>query len=273
LSLVLALLLALALPVTAAEQQARLTFGVVPQQSATKLAGTWVPLLRLIEERSGVPLRFATAPDIPTFEQRLAAGEYDLAYMNPYHYTVFHEWPGYQAFAKEKDRRIQGILVVRRDSPYQRPADLQGRELAFPAPAAFAASVLVQAHLRRERIQIRPKYVSSHDSVYRGVAAGLFPAGGGVIRTFDAVDPSVRDQLRILWTTDTYTPHALAAHPRVPADAVDRLREAMVSLGGDEAGQAALGDLGFSGIAPARDAEWDDVRALRIDLLQPEGGE
>ena len=69
----------------------------MPQQSATKLARTWVPLLRLIQERSGMALRFATAPDIPTFEQRLAAGEYDLAYMNPYHYTVFHESPGFFA--------------------------------------------------------------------------------------------------------------------------------------------------------------------------------
>jgi len=139
----LGVLLALAFAVSAADEQPTLTFGVVPQQSATKLARTWVPVLRLIGERSGVALQFATAPDIPTFEQRLAAGEYDLAYMNPYHYTVFHERPGYQAFAKEKDRLIQGILVVRKDAPYEKLADFEGRELAFPAPAAFAASVLV----------------------------------------------------------------------------------------------------------------------------------
>ena len=71
-----------------------LRFGVVPQQSATKLAKQWVPLLNYLSEKTGHTIHFATAKDIPTFEQRCANGEYDLAYMNPYHYVVFHESPG-----------------------------------------------------------------------------------------------------------------------------------------------------------------------------------
>ncbi len=125
-----------------------LSFGIVPQQSAATLARLWSPVLKYLTRATGDPLQLETAPDIPVFEQRLAAGEYDLAYMNPYHYTVFHRVPGYQAFAKEKDRRIQGILVVLKDSHYQRPEDLDGQTLVFPAPAAFAASVLPRAALR-----------------------------------------------------------------------------------------------------------------------------
>jgi phosphonate transport system substrate-binding protein len=68
-----------------------LSFGVVPQQSATELAKAWIPLFNVLSESAGLGLRFATAPSIPIFEQRLAAGEYDLAYMNPYHYTVFSQ--------------------------------------------------------------------------------------------------------------------------------------------------------------------------------------
>ena len=59
-------------------------------------------------------IRFTTAPDIPEFERRLLAGRYDLAYMNPYHYTVFSLKPGYIVVAKEKDKLIQGIVVVRK---------------------------------------------------------------------------------------------------------------------------------------------------------------
>ena len=269
-SFVLWVLLILTVPVCAADAPGTLTFGVVPQQSATKLARTWVPVLRTLQERTGIPLRFATAPDIPTFEQRLSAGEYDLAYMNPYHYTVFHGRPGYQAFAKEEDRRLQGILVVGKGAPYTELSEFEEQELAFPAPAAFAATVLVQAKFRQEGIHIIPRYVSSHDSVYRSVAADLFPAGGGVKRTFDALDAGVREQLRVLWTTDAYTPHALATHPRVPANVIERLLAAMISLDEDAAGKAALEGIGFTGIEPAADAEWDDVRALGIELLQPE---
>lgn len=246
-----------------------LAFGVVPQQSASTLAQLWTPILQYLSQRTGYSLQFRTAPDIPEFERRLAAGEYDLAYMNPYHYTVFHRAPGYQAFAKEKDRRIQGILVVRKDSPCQRPEDLAGQTIVFPAPAAFAASVLPRASLTRQGISFTAKYVASHDSVYLAVAKGFYPAGGGIQRTFDTIAPETRDQLRILWTTDAYTPHAIAAHPRVPAAVVKGVQQAMAAMDQDPQGRALLEAVSFKGIAPAEDAEWDDIRALGITELEP----
>ena len=157
------------------------TFGIVPQQSASRLAELWGPIAAYLGEKTGLEVQFRTAPDIPAFEQRLASGEYDIAYMNPYHYTVFHESPGYSAIAKARDKRIKGIIVVRKESPIERLEQLDGEQLAFPAPAAFAASILPRSHLKAIGIEFIPKYVSSHDSVYSSVAKGFFPAGGGVI--------------------------------------------------------------------------------------------
>jgi phosphonate transport system substrate-binding protein len=248
---------------------AQLTFGVVPQQAAARLAALWVPVFDEVGRRAGVALGFRTAPDIPTFEQRLADGDYDLAYMNPYHYTVFHNAPGYLAFAHQRDKRIRGILVAPSDSPLTDIAELDGQTLAFPSPAAFAASVLPRAALREAGIDIRPRYVRSHDSVYRAVAAELYPAGGGIERTFAGTDPAVRAKLRVLWRTDGYTPHAFAAHPRVDQALVGAVAEAMAGLDRDETGRGLLSAIGFNGIEPATDADWDDVRALGIDLLAP----
>ena len=264
------MLAGLALPVAAADDgpgSAPLAFGVVPQQSARTLAGNWAPLLASVGEASGTPLRFRTAKDIPEFERRLAAGEYDLAYMNPYHYTVFSQRPGYRAFAKARDKQIKGILVVPKDSPIAHPRELAGQQLAFPAPAAFAASILTRAYLAGEGIAFTPHYVASHDSVYRTVAKGLYGAGGGVMRTFNSMEPEVRDRLRVLWTSEGNTPHAFAAHPRVPAEALERIIAAMVALDRTESGAALLGPLRIVGIETAEDADWDDVRGLGIDLL------
>lgn len=243
-----------------------LVFGVVPQQSATKLAQSWVPLLNELGRRAGLEIRFRTAPDIPEFERRVAAGEYDIAYMNPYHYAVFSAEPGYRAFAKAKDR-LQGILVVRSDSPIRDPHALAGATLAFPAPAAFAASVLPRAWLTQEGIPFTPKFVASHDSVYLAVAKGLYPAGGGVVRTFESLEPQSRAQLRVLWTTQAYTPHAFAAHPRVGEEELNRLTHALVTLDQSEAGRTLLAPLGMPGFEAAQDSDWNDVRALGIDLL------
>ena len=251
--------------------QTPLAFGIVPQQSASRLAQDWSPLLAEISRRSGVALVFKTAPSIPVFEERLGRGEYDLAYMNPYHYVVFHQAAGYRAFAREQDRKIKGILVVHKDSAYQKPADLAGKTVVFPAPAAFAASILPQAEFGRLKISIEPKFVASHDSVYRAVASGLQEAGGGIQRTFEATPAEVRDVLRVLSETPAYTPHAFAAHPRVTADKLEKVLAAMASLGKDEMGQHLLQPLAFKGIAAAQDKEWNDIRALDIDLLERYG--
>jgi phosphonate transport system substrate-binding protein len=243
------------------------SFGIVPQQSAGKLARLWGPLLAQLSEQTGDRIVFKTAPDIPTFERRLLAGEYDFAYMNPYHYTIFEQSNGYRALAKARDKKIKGIIVVRKDSPAQRITDLDGTTLAFPAPSAFAASILTRSNLRTAGVAFTPKYVSSHDSVYLTVARGLYPAGGGVMRTLNNVAPEIRNQLRVLWTSQGYTPHAIAAHPRVSQKAVDRLRQALIDLELDDKGKALLEGIHINGFTAATDSDWDDVRALGLKDL------
>lgn len=243
-----------------------ISVGIVPQQAATALAKSWVPLLAEISQRAGLRLVFKTAPDIPTFETRMQQGEYDIAYMNPYHYTVFAKQPGYRAFAKEKDRKLIGIIVVAKDSPLQSLDELRGKVVAFPAPAAFAASILPRAEFSRQQIGIDERFVSSHDSVYRGVAQGSFAAGGGIKRTMEAIDPAISAKLRVLATTPAYVPHAFAAHPRLPAATLQKISATLQALDMDESGRQLLASLSFKGIEAADDREWDEIRKLRISL-------
>lgn len=251
-------------PAAALAQPAEVSFGIVPQQSAGELARVWIPLLQETAARAGVRIVFRTAPDIPAFEERLKRGEYDFAYMNPYHYTVFSKAPGYRAFAREKDRRLVGIIVVPKDSPVSDIRQLAGKTVVFPAPAAFAASILPRAEFSRQNIPIEAKYVKSHDSVYLGVAQGNYAAGGGIRRTLEAIDPAVSARLRVLTSTPAYVPHAFAAHPRLAPETVSSVRNALVSLAGDDSGRKLLQGLSFKGVDPASDGEWDEIRRLGI---------
>ena len=52
--------------------QQTLTFGIVPQQSAAKLARNWTPLLEHLSAQTGHQLQFKTAPDISEFEHRFS---------------------------------------------------------------------------------------------------------------------------------------------------------------------------------------------------------
>ena len=265
--LITALALLLFTTVAIPAESREYTFAVVPQQSAKKLARLWGPILEKLNRDTGLTLKFVTAKNIPTFEKRLAEGLYDFAYMNPYHYTVFSANPGYVALAKQRDKQIQGIMVARKDSPLKTIEELDGSLLAFPSPAAFAASILPQAQLQMSDVSYTPKYVSSHDSVYLAVARGLMPAGGGVMRTFRNTDPAVREQLRIFWKTEKYTPHAFAAHPDIPEATRQLVQHALESIESSDNGMQLLKSISFKGIEKAIDTDWNDVRGLNLTTL------
>ncbi|MGD8172694.1 phosphate/phosphite/phosphonate ABC transporter substrate-binding protein [Vibrio sp. TRT 21S02] len=243
------------------------TFGVVPQQSATRLAQQWTPITDYLSNATGHQFVFSTAKDIPTFEEQLRLGSYDIAYMNPYHYTTFSSSPGYKAIAKAKDKQIHGIIVVRKDSGITSLEQLKDSTLAFPSPAAFAASILTRDHLIKAGVDFTPNYVSSHDSVYLSVARGFFPAGGGVIRTFKSLDKETRSQLKPIFQTEGYTPHAIAVHPRMDVDVLMLVQQALTELADTKQNQAILDTLKIKGFESATDSDWQDVRSLNINLL------
>jgi len=256
------------LTTSVAKAEETLSFGIVPQQSASKLARLWSPILRHLSDKTGIKLQFKTAPNIPVFETRLYAGKYDISYMNPYHYTVAHDRAGYKAIARQKNKRIVGILVSHKEGDIADIAQLSGATLAFPSPAAFAASILPRAFLKKSGIDFTAKYVSSHDSVYRSVQLRLYPAGGGIIRTLRNADKKVSDDLKTLWQSQGYTPHAFAIHPRVKQSKVEQVKQAMLDMANDPTGQALLANIKFKGIESGKDSDWDDIRALNIQELE-----
>ncbi|MBU2955894.1 phosphate/phosphite/phosphonate ABC transporter substrate-binding protein [Marinobacter sp. F3R08] len=249
---------------TDVQEDQSLVLGVVPQQASEKLAREWLPLAKYLSEQVGFTVRFATAPDIPEFEKRMGAGEYDLAYMNPYHYTVFSMNPGYEALVRQRDHQIQGIIVVRSDRMIESLEELDGTSIAFPAPNAFAATLITRSFLDKAIADYNPSFVRSHDSVYRAVANGLFEAGGGIVRTFENMSPEIREKLEILWLSPGFTGHAFAVHPRVPEALKAEIREALVDFDRSERGREILEGLGMSGFQSASDNDWDEVRALDI---------
>jgi phosphonate transport system substrate-binding protein len=255
-------------PLLVHSQPRPLTFGIVPQQSSSRLAEQWTPLINYLSEQLGRPVRFMTAPDIPTFEQRVLAGQYDIAYMNPYHYVEFSEVPGYRAIAREQEKRIRGIVVVKETDSATQLSDLAGETLAFPAPAAFAATRLVRAELERLAVSYTPKFVSSHDSVYLNVAKGFARAGGGIERTFSSAEEAGLSGLRVLWRSPGYTPHAFAVHPDLPETDAQKIGGLLTSLSETRKGQSLLDRITLKALTPAADSDWDDIRRLGFEFIK-----
>jgi len=248
---------------------------VVPQFPAAELHRDWAGLLERVGHDAGVTLVLKVAPGIPRFETELLAGAPDFAFMNPYHAVMAMRAQGYLPLLRGS-KPLTGILVVRRDDAIKSVRDLDGRQIAFPAPNAFGASLWMRALLaEREHIRISPLYVQTHSNVYRQVIHGLVAAGGGVNNTLAQERDEVRADLRVLMETPAVAPHPLAAHPRVPARVQQAVAEAFMRLAADPAGQALLAGVTLAG--PVRADYGRDYRPLeqyRLDkyvVLDPAG--
>lgn len=216
------------------------TFDVVPQFPAAKIYTTWSPLLQRIGQEAGLCFELRVSASIPEFEQRFLKGESDFTFLNPYHAVLAYQKKKYQPLLADTQDLLTGILVVRSDNPIKNLNDLKGKNVSFPAPNSFAASLLIRAELAKQKIDVNPVFVKTHSNVYRSVINKDALAGGGVNNTLDNEAPEVRQQLRVLYETPAYTPHPIATHPSVTSEVRERFLKAMVKLSQDEDGQKLL---------------------------------
>lgn len=223
-----------------AEPEQRFGFEVVPQFPASKIYATWAPVLERVGQAARVCFELKIAPSIPDFEIQLLQGRPEWAYANPYHAVLAHQRQRYVPVLANGQEMLSGILTVPRQSPIQRLDQLRGQKVAFPAPNAFAASLLIRAELARQQVEITPVFVKTHSNVYRSVIAGDAAAGGGVNQTLQSEPAAVQAELRVLFESPGYTPHPVLAHPSVPAALRQRVEAAFLALGQDAAGQALL---------------------------------
>ena len=210
------------------------TVAVVPQDPKLIIHRNWMPLLKYLTAKTGISLQLKHYQNITQFGADLYKGAADFAYMNPYHEIVARKSQGYIPLLKDGDRKLRGVLVVRKDSAIQSISDLQGKQVAFPSPNAFAASLYTRALFAEQGIKIVPKYVTTHANVYRHVILKKVLAGSGIYRTLHKEPRSVQEQLRVIFETPTTAPHPFGVHPRVPREIQDAIRAAMIELANDK---------------------------------------
>ena len=206
---------------------APIVFSPVPQLPVPTLFAKWAPLLEVLGKETGQCFELLIKPTIPEFERLLLKGIPGLAYANPYHAVIAHKAKGYVPLLADGSTLLTGILVVKKGAEINRLGDLEGRRVDFPAPNAFAASLLLRAHLQQLKISIQPRYVKTHSNVYRGVILGEAIAGGGVNKTLDNESPGYRS-------------HPVIASPQLPPAIRKLILERFLALSHTEAGRVLL---------------------------------
>jgi len=222
-------------------------------------------LIERITRETGIKLKLVIAPSIPKFEAELYKATPDFAFMNPYQAAIAMKSSGYLPMLRDK-KPLNGILVVRKDSPYKKLKDLNGQIIGFPAPNAFAASLYMRAKLTEENsLQFTAKYLNNHNLVFKHILLGHVAAGGTVNSALNDEPQDVRDQLTILYQTPDAASHPIAAHSRVPENIRKSVINALLGMQQDVEGRAMLKDARLPNLVDANYvSDYQPIEKLNI---------
>lgn len=230
-------------------------FAVHPLHNPNKLAEAYQPLIDLLNARiPGQRFELEASRDYQAYEEKFRRREPEFLLPNPWQ-SIEAIKVGYQVIAMAGDAEdFKGIFIVRKDGGIRQPRDLRGKTVSYPSPTALAASIMPQYFLHDHGIDVNKDisniYVGSQESSIMNVYLGQTAAGATwppPWRLFQRDHPAEAAQLEVIWETPPLLNNSVMVRDDISADITDQVRQILLELSGNDAGQRIL-----AGMATAR---------------------
>jgi len=265
--LALVLLLLMGLRTGWADDARPLVLGVFPYVTARQIVESYRPVAQVLEEKLQRRVLLYTARDFTAFVEHTRKGEYDILLTAPHLAWLARQEVGYQPLLKY-DLSIQGLLVVKSDSPFKHLADLRGRTLATADPIALvvlAGKAEMAARGLRDKIDYQSKDAVTHINAAMQVINGRADGAMLAQQPYNLMRPELRQQLRVLAETPLLPSLMYLTHPRLPAAEVQAIRKALLDFSASSDTQARKHHGSHGAIVPIDDAM---LLAIRPYALQ-----
>jgi phosphonate transport system substrate-binding protein len=128
-------------------------------------------------------------------------------------------------------------MIVKKDSPYQKLADLKGKRIAHTSPSSNSGNLAPRALFPAEGLvpdrDYKPMFSGKHENSISGVAAGDYdaaPIAHDILERMAERGTVKMDDFRIIWRSRNFPPGGLSmAHDLVPSLAA-KIRECTVAF-------------------------------------------
>jgi phosphonate transport system substrate-binding protein len=240
-------------------QDRPLAFGVLNQQSPSRTAERWNPILHYVSSATGVPLHLRMGPTVQDTNVLMARGEFDFVFTNHNFQSEFDSI-GFRVIARWGGEAIRGVIAVPADSAVRSLKDLDGRRVAFPSADAFVAYAVPLVALRQAGVKVEEVFAGNQEGVLAQLKARRVDAGAVNSRFLVQYGEREAVHFREIFVSQGYPDLAVIAHPRVPPATVDKVRQALLGMKSDPAAAAILARAGSRGFEHATDRDYDGVR-------------
>jgi len=264
----LALGAVLALQAPAALAQHAYSINVLNQRTIALTAGYWNPIITYVSSKSGVQLELKLAKSAKEGNEIAERGGYDFIYTNHF-FTPQRDKVGFKVLARAAGPGIRSQIVVPEESPIRTLQQLEGKEVAFVSPDAFAGYWLPMDALLKAKVHVTVLFTGNQEASSAQLKVNKIDAAAvnGTVLARYARRESF--SYRALWTSELYQDLCLMAHPKVPADKVAAAKAAFIGMSADPEGRKILeaaGELlkvtGEQGFVAAENRDYDNYRTF-----------
>ncbi len=206
-----------------------LKVGVSPNgENSISLAEFWIPFLDQLETESGIPLRFATAPDLLEFNQRLAAGEYDLVITDQYVFTIFRQKHKLSYLAELSTSQEISEMALVANTDIKELTQIEGGLLAVKQDEKAGNIKALDKHLSASGVTAVRDNLLSYDKILQSIAQKLHVAGLVPVSELSKMDKP----LSILWRYTNKSSYVMTFPQSTSREAISKLAEMLQKLNG-----------------------------------------
>jgi phosphonate transport system substrate-binding protein len=267
-----------------AREEPSLTLVFTPSRDPTALKEAGDAFARTLTQVSGVPVRALVASDYAGVIEALRSRRVDLAFVHPVGYVLANREAGCQILVRDVwqgKTAYTARFYVRKDRGIQRVEDLRGRTVAFVDPASSSGYIypmvlLMKQGLVRDR---DPKsffkealFAGTHEAALQAVLHGRVDAAASFDKApeLHLKDPALVAQLGWVGETPEIPEAGICARPGVPAEALAKLKRALLAIKAPEYAAVLKEIYGIDGFIEASDADYQPVRdAMTLMDLRP----
>lgn len=250
-------------------------FAPLPMEHPEAVVAAWRPLLDHLSAQLGVSIRIDYAQSYQEILDKFASGALELAFLGPLPYIELKKRePSAIPLVHFKERNGSAFytcaLIASMDAGFS-SARLVGRKIALTQPLSTCGYLATEGLLRTAGSSLEKnhyRYLDKHEAAALAVARGDFDAAGvktSIARKYAHLG------VMILAESKPFPGLALIAHGgRIDPARQERIRKLLVEAA--PALRAQWGEDIRHGAVPAREADYDGVRALLPDRPIPTRG-
>lgn len=257
-----------------------LRFAPLPMEDPETVIRQARPMLAYLERRLARRVDIVYSADYGDLLAKFRSGAVDMAYLGPLPYMALRDhFPAAEPvvhFREASGGAAYTCAVVGWADTVGDLRGLAGRRVALTQPLSTCGYLSTRALLRAQGTDIEDtayQYLGAHDRVALAVVRGEFDVGGmkaAIARKYAHLG------LRVLAETAPLPSFALIVNRQTVAPAVERrlvdILTGLDPVGADQALMADWGEPLRHGAVPARDADYDGLRAMDGWTAIPEQG-